>query len=304
MSNASYQKVKSDIKRHLNGFAYPELAIYVCSYLGVFDDIRPQIEQLISGKSEDLLYSLKFLYESVLVPCFSIGMVISKKNRVTIPKPVYGGTSASTLDKEKRKIETKYNVIGFLISFEMVVDYFRIMQKMTLAEINKIKLDSIFPKESFTEDGNILLSKFARMTYANSSPTVQRRASMVLEVTDVDKLSPILKAMPLAYLHTEYAKPEASNEHFESFTNPSVALNNMYPHYNLWYGKHKETTTMPLVTDHWVKLPKALLPSFWWKNITQSSDLLKHNLHLEKDCLKVSACYTSFDMNQENAIAF
>ena len=304
MSNPPDQKAKSDIKGLLNGFNYPELVIYVCSYLGVFDDIRAQIEQLISGKSDDLLYSPEFLYESVLVPCFAIGMVLSKKHPMILPKASHGGTSASTLAKERRKIDTKYKIFGFLISFEMVVDYFRIMQKMTQQEINKIRLDSIFPKTCFTEDGKILLGKHAKFILGRKDrPSVHKRASMVFEVKDMGKLSPIFKAMPLAYLHTKFAEPEASHEYFESFTNPSVALKSMYPHDNFWYGRYSRKIAMSLVTDHWVNLPKALLPSFWWKNIAHSSDLLKNNDHLEKDCLKISAYHSSFDMHKENASA-
>ena len=130
MSDASDQKAKSDLKDYLNDFLYPELAIYVYSYLGVFDDIRPRIMALIAGDSPDWLYEPKFLHESVIVPCFSIGKILAKKHPIVMPEPIEG-KAPRTLARERKEAETKYSAIGLLLSYEFVEDYFKNMKTMT-----------------------------------------------------------------------------------------------------------------------------------------------------------------------------
>ena len=302
MSNSTYTKAISDITKSLNGFNYPELAIYVYSYLGVFDDIRPQIIALIDGPSGDWLYSPKFLHESVIVPCYSIGKILAKKRPLVLPKPV--GASASSFNRERKKAETKYSAIGFLLSFEMVVDYFKIMKSMTQAEINKINLHSIFPGGSFRNNNDkIFLGAHTRFSGVNlAAAKVVARSAMHFSFSEEDKLSPVLKVLPHAYLRTKYEVPEDAPPSKEYFARPSVSLSDMFDQ-SFWGPAYKFHPHFPSTGPKWVDVPKALLPSFWWNSIIDSSDLVRQNMSdLCYDCLLVSANYSYFDVCQTNML--
>ena len=299
MSNATDSKARSDVTRQLNKFKYPELAIYVFSYLGVFDDIRRRILALIAGESADWLYGPAFLHGSVIVPCFSIGKILAKKHKVEMPQPIEG-KKPETLDKERRKAEHKYNTLGFLLSYEMVVDYFKIMQTMTQEEVNKINLRSIFPGHSFEDDGNILLGEHTKFSGSRiEKASIVARSRMVFEVTDANKLSPVFKLLPHAYLRTKYEVSADAAASKEDFARPSVSLSTMFD--QAFWGNFKQFPSFPSVGPSWVTVPKALLPSFWWDSIVDPSDLISRNeVRLLHDCILVSANYSPFDVHQTN----
>ena len=139
MSNASDIYARTPIWNKLNGFGHVEVCMYVCAYLGVFDNYRREILEQISSKSADWLYSPQFLHESVLVPCYNIGLILAKKYHAVIPD-YPNGTNSKKWRKAKTNVETKYNIIAFLLSFEMVLEYFKILRRMTQSEIDRIDL--------------------------------------------------------------------------------------------------------------------------------------------------------------------
>ena len=300
MTNATDQKGKTDVTRYLNKFNYPELAVYVFSYLGVFDDVRLQILGLIAGQSEDWLYELTFLHESVIVPCYAIGKILAKKHPIVMPEPI-DGKKPPNLDRLRREADHKYTILGFLLSFEMVVDYFKIMQEMTKAELNKIDLHCIFPLKSFQEDGNIFVGNHTRFTGTSvSSASIRSRSPMVFEVKDYNKLSPVFKVLPHVYLRTKYEALTAAAASEGDFARPCVNLNTMFDQ-GFWGKNWKHFSSFASIGPKWVTVPKALLPSFWWDDIVGSHDLIKKDVDsLLHDCILVSANYSAFHIHQTN----
>ena len=96
ISNHGNNKAKDGILRSYDSrFAFQDKILVVFSFLGVFDDVRQRIIEETSGKSVDWLYEPGFLFESVLVPAFNIGRVLSKANPIA-PRTTKKGQNRRT----------------------------------------------------------------------------------------------------------------------------------------------------------------------------------------------------------------
>ena len=300
MTNAYEQKEKHKISLKLNGFRFVDVHVYVSTYLGIFDDFRSQIKGLIGGNSADWMYSPKWLHESVLVPCFSIGCILAKKYPAKVPYFV-NGIKSKSWRSAKANIQTKYNTIAFLISYEMVLEYFKLMQKMKQDEINKIHLEGIFKNRYITRNGHVHLAKYSKLNFRSYAKyTVTKRSPMYFARLDHDKLSPILKSLPLAYLKVPmYDKSGLEYGWGESFASSSETLQGLYDYKAFWDNAYEDFRNLN-IDGNWLTLPKALRPSNFYFPIFHGVSLLEHNIFMERDVLKLSAHYSSFDIHQEN----
>ena len=70
---------------------------------------------------------------------------------------------------------------------------------------------------------------------------------MYFAVTDHDKLSPVLKAIPLAYLHVKFDKRSSEHERGESFTHSSETLEGMYNYKSFWDMENGHLKALPLM---------------------------------------------------------
>ena len=298
MSNSKDKKSRADITKVLNGFNDVETTMYVCVYLGIFDDVRQQIKALIGGNSADWLYRPDFLHKSVLVPCYSIGCILSKKYPTTLPNLP---PDHENWKEAKVNIDTWYHTISFLLSFEMVVEYFKILKLMTQDELNSIHLHDIFRQQYFQPTGHLFLAQFSKLNCTGYTKfSVNLRSPMVFEVTDIDKLSPILKAIPLAYLHVKFDKSGCDTEAGERFTYSSGTLQGMYDHEAFWGGNFPKHRVLR-IAGSWLNLPRAMRPSEWYNDIFHGPTLLQNNIYMDKDIFKLSVNYSSFDLHKEGA---
>ncbi len=301
MSNAPEKYARYPIWKRLNGFGHVEVCMYVCAYLGVFDNYRRKILEQISSKSADWLYSPQFLHESVLIPCYNIGLILAKKYHAKIPD-YPGGTDSKKWRKDKTNFESKYNIIAFLLSFEMVLEYFKILRRMKQSEIDRINLTLIFGNAFWSKSKHLHLSQYGKLMFPGYDKyTVNLRSHMYFSVTDQDKLSAVLKAMPLAYFHVQFDKSDCEHEHDESFTHSSQTLERMYNYQSFWDRKNGHLKAEPLNEENWLDLPNAMRPSEWYDDIFYGPNLLQYNrAFMARDILKLSANFTKFDMHQEN----
>ena len=124
---------------------------------------------------------------------------------------------------------------------------------------------------------------------------------MWFSVTDKDKLSPVLKAIPLAYLHVKIDRKDSEYERGERFTHSSQTLEGMYNYKSFWDMENGHKRALPLSEECWFSLPRAMRPSEWYKDIFHGNKLLQYNrVFMARDILKLSANFIFFDMHQEN----
>ena len=267
----------------------------VFSLFGVFDDVRKRIMQLSASESDDRLYLPEFLYESVVLPAYSIGRILSK----TAPPPPIDDTdhrnpgrkvSAKTLKERKKAVHPKYDALGLLFASEMIVDFFQLFFNMTAGDINALDISKVIPDGLYNQSSKTY--QFGAVTRISKFRGIKAiaRLSMELAVVKNDKLSPILKMLPLAYLRVQWDKPTQKQQQSRMFGRPFVAFNACYD--QAYWGD--TVPEQPLVgRDHWANnLHFTLKPSQFWKEITTKQAITKNaGTDLHKAWLKVNAAH-------------
>ena len=295
-----YSKAGVEFLKGTFGTGLNEVDYAMCTFcfLGIFDDVREDIRSKLGNNSNQRVYNPQFIHTAVIIPCFSMGIIISRQKPFS--KDVLNRMSEkkSSWTKMAKNFKRQYNALGLVFAAKLVVEFFDLFKFMTPEDMTNVDLQSILNPKFFRENDDKLYVAQHSMISTNGDDVVEKdRSQLQLKVYDDDKISPIIQLLPLKLIQLKFDRPAVGKVEEESFGRSIHPISDLYLQ-AFWSVPGKSA---PGLEGQSVIIPRAFKPSHWWKQITNSEEgveptpLFPENFNYDLAFMHLDSCFSGLD---------
>ena len=224
-NNAVSIYIGEKLGRKLNDIDH---ALISCVVLGLFDDVRVDLVSYLATQTPDWMFNVRFLHLSVVIPCFNMGLVLSRKTEWS-PQIIKWSKMKSTWKGKSPLIQRQYKSLAFMYAGLLFKDLFNLFRRMTLETINAIDLRKILPEMMFDDDNSIIrVCNYCLDSTVGHAFAVKDKSDLYLIESKFHKISPILRLLPLRVLPTLYDKGRVKTHDGERFGVASLGVNSTF----------------------------------------------------------------------------
>ena len=289
--------LKQHWKRALNEI---DNAIVGMTFMCLFDDIRQKIKNLIHPDTHDDIYSPRFLHLSVVLPCFNMGLVLSRKKPYTGKILDWYKSDSEQWRRHNVAVVKQYFALAFMFACPLMEDVLLCFWKKSEKTLRKsIKIDQFLPKGMKNEKGNeIMLCEYGNFTINTNPMKPKKNSRIVLIARQNNKASVLLKLLPLLLMDMGYDQPNVDHASAETFGKSSVAIKQLYPK-SFWSNCPKPSEALQKKGRQQVMIYDAIRPSVWWNDVLTKKNLFGDDYDFDGAFMALAMCHTKLNCFDE-----
>ena len=291
--------LKQTWKRGLNEL---DGAMVAFSMICVFDNVRKNIKDLLSYNTPDKLYRPRALFTDMAIPCFNMGLILSRKKPFTgTILEWYQSEKKDTWSRHNKKVLAQYFALALVISGEIMVDVFRIYNTTTSDSLKEIKLKKVIPVQMINKHKQTIDFVFCGNFYFDRDQQICRPktySEISLIWKRQNQMGVIMKLLPLLLLDMKFDQADVGNVRDEFFGKSSVPVLDFYNPV-FWENCPKSSETLQNDDDAaWVRIKNCYLISPWWSRLT-TKKLFPSNFNFDQAFMKLAACHSKLNCFDE-----